>query len=91
MYVSQFGPTNSVITDFLPDEFPKASSPASSPLFNNVSEGQIYVRIKSLSLMAMMYTARLTRPDILLVISYLASKSRQQTDADYKIVLSSIA
>ena len=88
IYVSQFGLTNRVIADFLPDEFPKASSPASSHLFNNVSEGQKYDRIKYLSLiMAMMYIARLTRPDILLSISYLATKSQQPTDADYKNAL----
>ena len=49
IYVSQFGLTNRVIADFLPDEFPKASSPASSHLFNNVSEGQKYDRIECLS------------------------------------------
>ena len=48
--VSQFGLTNRVIAGFLPNEFPKASSPASSYLFNNVSEGQKYDRIKYLSL-----------------------------------------
>jgi len=31
--------------------------------------------------------ARLTRPDILLAISYLATKSQQPTDADYKNAL----
>ena len=77
IYVSQFGLTDRVIADFLPDEFPKAH------LFNNISEGQKYDRIKYLSLfMAMMYIARLTRPDILLAISYLATKSQQPTDAD---------
>ena len=67
IYISQFGLTNRVISDFLPDEFPKDSS----HLFNNVSEGQKYHRIKCLSLiMAMMYIARLARPDILLAISH---------------------
>ena len=80
IYVSQFGLTNRVIADFLPDEFPKASSPATH-LFNNVSEGQKYDRIKYLSQnMAIMNIARLTRPDILLSISYLATKSQQPTD-----------
>ena len=32
----------------------------------------------------MMCIARLTRPDILLAISYLATKFQQPTDADYK-------
>jgi len=49
------------IADFLSDDFPKASSPASSHLFNNVSEGQKYDRIKYLSLiMEMIHIAQLT-------------------------------
>ena len=58
IYVSQFGLTNRVISDFLPDEFPQASSPASSHLFNNVSEGQIYDQSNTSLIMAMMYTAK---------------------------------
>ena len=70
IYVSQYELTNRVIADFLPDKF---SSPASSYLFNNTPEGQKYDRIKYLSLtMAMMYIARLTRPD-------LATKCQQPT------------
>jgi hypothetical protein len=37
--------------------------------------------------MAMMYIARLTRPDVLLTISYLANKSQQPTEVDYKNAL----
>ena len=33
--------------------------------------------------MAMMYVAQLTRPDVLLAISFLATKSQQPTDVDY--------
>ena len=68
IYVYQFGLTNRVIADFLPDEFPKASSPVSSHQFNNVWAGQKYDGIKYLSLiMTMMYKARLSRQDILLL------------------------
>ena len=49
-------------------------------------QGQKFDLIKYLSLiMEMMYIARLTRPEILLAISYLATKSKQPTDADFKI------
>ena len=65
----------SVIADFPPDGFPMASSPASYHLFNNAPTGPSYDRIKYLSLiMAIMYVARFTRPDILLAISFLATK-----------------
>ena len=37
--------------------------------------------------MVMIYTTRLTRPDILLAISYLATKSQQPIEEDYKNVL----
>jgi hypothetical protein len=37
--------------------------------------------------MAMMYIARLTRPDILLAVSYLSTKSQQPTEGDYKNAL----
>jgi len=92
LYISQNGLTNRIIADFLPDNFPTAASPASSHLFNNVSTGPSYDRIKYLSLiMAMMYVARLTRPDILLSISFLATKSQQPTDADYNNALRVLA
>jgi hypothetical protein len=92
LYVSQNGLTNRIIADFLPDSFPTASSPASSHLFNNTSTGPSYDRIKYLSLiMAMMYVARLTRPDVLLAISFLATKSQQPTDADYNNALRVLA
>jgi len=85
---SHVGLTNRVIADILPDEFSMALSPALIHLFNNVSEGQKYDRIKHLSLsMAIIYIGRLTRPDIiLLAISYLTTKSQLPTDANYKCI-----
>jgi len=62
LYVPQNGLTKRVISDFLPDSVPTTSSLSSSHLFNNVSTGPSYVRIKYLSLiMVMMYVVRLTR------------------------------
>ena len=92
LYISQNSLTNRIIADFLPDNFPMATSPASSHLFNNVSTGPSYDRIKFLSLiMAIMYVSRLTRPDVLLAISFLTTKSQQPTDADYNNALRVLA
>jgi len=45
-YVNQNGVTNRMMADFSSDSFPTASSPALFHLFNNVSIGPFYDRIK---------------------------------------------
>ena len=81
-----------VQSDSLPNNFPTDSSPESSHLFNNVSTGPFYDRIKYLSLiMAMMHVARLTRPDVPLAILFLVMKSQQPTDVDYNKALRFLA
>ena len=51
-----------IIADFFPDDYPTATSPASSHLFNHVPEDKPYDRIKYLSvIMSIMYLARLSR------------------------------
>ena len=77
IYISQQGLTQRIICDFLPDNFPAATSPASSHLFKHVPEYKPYDRIKYLSIiMSIMYVARLTRPDVLLATGYLATKAQ---------------
>jgi hypothetical protein len=62
------------------------SSPASEGLFDERIEGGESVdRTEYMGLvMTLMYIARLTRPDILLAVTYLASKSHCATDRDWK-------
>ena len=59
IYESQTGLTQRIITDLLPDDYPAATSPALSDLFNYVPEDKPYDRIKYLSvIMSIMYLAR---------------------------------
>ena len=77
IYIYQLGLTQRIINDFLPDNRPAATSPSSSHLFNHVPDDKPYDRIKYLSIiMAIMYVARLTRPDELLATAYLAIKAQ---------------
>ena len=78
IYMCQHGLFQRIISKFFPDDFPKAASPASSNLFNLVQEDKPFDHIKYLSIiMAIMYLTRLTRPDVLLATSYLATKAQQ--------------
>jgi hypothetical protein len=88
LYISQKGLTQRIISDFLPDDFPQAASPASSHLFNQCSDDKPYDKIKFLSIiMAIMYLARLSRPDVLLATAYLATKAQHPKEGDYKAAL----
>jgi len=87
IYISQQGLTQRIICDFLPNNFPAATSPASSHLFNHVPEDKPNDRIKYLSIMAIMYLTRLTRPDVLLATAYLATKVQHPKEGDYKVAL----
>ena len=83
IYTYQLGPNN-----FLPVNFPTATSPAWSHLFNHVPDGKPYDRIKYLSIiMEIMYVARLTRPDVLLAITYLPTKAQHPKEGDYNAAL----
>ena len=42
IYISQTCLAQRIITNFLPDDYPAATSPASSHLFNHVSEDKPY-------------------------------------------------
>ena len=88
IYISQKGLAQRIISDFLPDDFPSATSPASSHLFNNVPDDKPYDRIKFLSIiMSIMYLARLSRPDLLLATAYLATKAQHPKEGDHKAAL----
>ena len=88
IYISQQGLTQRIICDILPDNFPAVTSPASSHLLNHVPEDKPDDKIKYLSIiMAIMYVAGLTRPDVLLATSYLATKAQHPKESDYKAAL----
>ena len=74
IYISQLGLTQRIINDFLPNNFPAATSSASSHLF------KLYDRIKYLSIiMAIMYVARLTQLDVLVFLQQLISLQKPNT------------
>ena len=88
LYISQRRLTEKIISDHLPDDFPQASSPASSHLFQYRPDDKPYDRIKYLSIiMSIMYLARLSRPDVLLATAYLATKSQHPNEGDHKAAL----
>ena len=88
IFISKKGLAQRIISDFLPDDFPSATSPASSHLFNNVPDDKPYDRIKFLSIiMSIMYLARLSRPDLLLATAYLATKAQRPKEGDHKAAL----
>jgi hypothetical protein len=88
IYISQRGLTQRIISDFLPDDFPVAASPASSHLFNHEPEDKPYNRILFLSIiMAIMYLARLSRPDVLLATAFLATKAQNPTEGHHRAAL----
>ena len=92
LYISQKGLALRIVSDFLPEDFPAAASPASSHLFNQVPEDKPYDRIKFLSIiMSIMYLARLSRPDLLLATAYLATKAQHPKEGDHKAALRIIA
>ena len=87
IYISQKGLATRIISDFLPDDFPSATSPASSHLFNHVPDDKPYDRIIFSVIMPIMYIARLSRPDLLLGTAYLATKAQHPKEGDHKAAL----
>ena len=82
--ISQKGLAQRIISDFLPDDFPSATSPASSHLFNNVPDDKPYDRI---IIMSIMYLAHLSRPDLLLATANLATQAQHPKEGDHKAAL----
>lgn len=84
--LSQKGLVEEIIDKFLKDGYGALSTPAEADLFDIDKEAD---RIDAsdnnfLSIvMSLMYLARLTRPDILLPVSYLASRAHCPTRQDY--------
>ena len=88
IYISQKGLTAQIISDFLPKDFPTATSPTSSHLFNHFPDDKPYDRIKFVSIiMAIMYISRLSRPDLQLSTTYLATKAKRHEEGDHKAAL----
>ena len=78
IYISQRGLSQRIIDDFLPDDYPKAASSASPDLFNSVPDNKPFDRIMYMSIiMAVIYLARLSRPDVLLATANLVTKAHR--------------
>ena len=89
IFISQQGFAQRIISDFLPDDFPSATSSASSHLINQVPDDKpANDRIKFLSIiMSIMYLACLSRPDLLLPTAYLATKAQHPKEGDHKAAI----
>jgi hypothetical protein len=90
LWVSQQGLTKQIIDKYLGEGNTRAyRSPASSKLMDKeVKQDVPCDKTKYLSaLMSLMYLARLTRPDILLAVTYLATKSQTPMNSDWTAVL----
>jgi len=89
IYVSQFGLTTQVL-EYLSDVSATAMSPCSNDLFKSIGDDDtapsfdrnLYLTV----VMKLMYLARLTRPDILLAVTYLATKSANPTRGHWRRV-----
>ena len=85
--LSQKGLTEDIIRKFLKDETSSVKTPADSDLFEvdkladkPDADDNNFISI----VMSLMYLARLTRPDILLPVTYLASRAHCPNKDDYK-------
>jgi hypothetical protein len=86
--LSQKGLTEKMIKTYLkPNDATTVKSPASDVIFN----AQLSMTAKKVDqseflsmIMSLMYLARLTRPDILLPVTYLASRSHVATEDEWK-------
>jgi len=86
--LTQRGLTDKILLEHLPKRANSkpSKSPASDKLFSNEKnpKDEHVDKKKFLSLiMSLMYLARLTRPDILLPVTYLATKSHNATTTDW--------
>ena len=86
LWITQLGLTNKIVTSYLTPESLLSRTPANVDLFGydtSISSPCDSKRYLSM-VMSLMYLARLTRPDILLATTYLASKSHCPTIEDWK-------
>jgi hypothetical protein len=87
IYLRQEGLTEQILAKYLPepDKEKTKTTPASDNLMHSTANSESTDRNKYLSLvMSLMYLARLTRPDILLPVTFLATKSANPTSEDLK-------
>jgi hypothetical protein len=86
MTITQQGLTAKIINSYLTSNIPSSRTPANTDLFGyDTSSSPSYDRKQYLSMvMSLMYLARLTRPDILLATTFLASRSHCPTIEDWK-------
>jgi hypothetical protein len=88
IHVSQEGLSNEIISKYLEDLKQTSYSPAIADLFQYKEESPPADSTPFLSaLMSIMYVARLTRPDILLATTYLATKAQTPTIYHWKQLL----
>ncbi len=87
--ISQEGLIQELVTKYLVSSDECESSTASANMFSESTRPATAVdRTKYLSaLMTTMYVARLTRPDILLATTHLATKSQNPTTLDWKRII----
>jgi hypothetical protein len=86
MTITQQGLTAKIINSYLTSDTSSSRTPANTDLFGyDTSSSPSYDRKQYLSMvMSLMYLARLTRPDILLATTFLASRSQCPTIEDWK-------
>jgi hypothetical protein len=89
IYISQPKLTSDIIETYLANSDKTANTPSRVDILDcydiNVESHDIIKNSDYLSLvMKLMYLARLTRPDILFSVSYLATKSQNPTSQDWK-------
>ena len=85
LWITQLGLTNRIITTYLGSDHSIPRTPANVDLFSyDSSLSPSHDSKEYLSMvMSLMYLARLTRPDILLATTYLASRSHSPTKEDW--------
>jgi hypothetical protein len=86
--LTQGGLTNSLINKALPEHATPMSSPGGPNLMDDTSSTAVCTPEEQKSylsiVMTIMYLARLTRPDVLLETTYLASRSHEPNQGDMK-------
>jgi predicted nuclease of predicted toxin-antitoxin system len=84
VHLSQVGFLQNIIDKFLVDKSNKKETPSGNVLFETKDSEELKDKNKYLScIMSLMYLARLTRPDILLPVTFLASRSHIATLDDF--------
>jgi hypothetical protein len=90
--IHQAGYIDAMVAKYESNGFPKAESPTGVNFLEEDATGGEMSQTKYLGLvMSLMYLARFTRPDILMPVTYLATKSASPTLSDYKKALRILA